>query len=150
MTVSGFGRGLLIAGGLVSLAAVAAALLLIGSPGAQRESRLDAARVRDLARIEALAAQQLRRDGTLPASLDALRGEARRVDPLTGLPYGYAVVDARTLRLCATFATDSGDALRQAEPWMHRDWPHGPGDACFERTIARDADDATGVPAQLQ
>lgn len=137
MTVSGYGRGLLVAGGLVALLAVGTVLVLIGSPSAQRESRLDAARIRDLVRIEQLVNTHARRENALPASLAALGGNARVVDPVSGLAYGYTVVDPRTFRLCATFATDSRNALRQAEPWMQRDWQHPVGEACFDRTLER-------------
>ena len=143
MNVSTFGRGLIIAGAVVIAAAVAAVLLLTGSPAAQREAKLDAVRVRDLVRIEQVAGRQLRDEGSLPATLDGLRdGELQRVDRVTGAPYGYTVTGPRSLRLCANFATDSRDVLRAAEPWMRRDWPHGVGETCFERTLARDADAA--------
>ena len=139
MTVSGYGRGLLIAGGVVSLLAVGAVLALIGSPSAQRESRLDAARIRDLVHIEQLVNTHARRGNALPPSLEALGGNARLVDPVSGLAYGYTVVDPATFRLCATFATDSRNALRQAEPWMQRDWQHPVGETCFDRTLEQAA-----------
>ncbi|MCD9028822.1 hypothetical protein LDO26_11450 [Luteimonas sp. BDR2-5] len=140
MNVQAFGRWLIVAGALVIAAAVAAVLVLTGSPAAQRDAKLDAMRVRDLARIEQVAGQHLRRDGSLPATLDDLHdGELQRADRVTGAPYGYTVTGPRSLRLCAHFATDSSDVLRAAEPWMRRDWPHGIGEACFERTLATGA-----------
>ncbi|NYZ61231.1 hypothetical protein [Luteimonas deserti] len=138
MTVSGYGRGLLIAGGLVSLLAVGAALVLIGSPASQREARLDAARVRDLVAIERRVNAHAQREHALPASLSALDPGGRIVDPASGATYGYTVIDARRFRLCARFATDSRDALRQAEPWIQQEWQHGVGETCFDRTLERD------------
>ncbi len=135
--VTRFGRALIIAGGLVSVAAVVVAVALTGSPGAARASKLDAARVHDLVRIEEAVALQRERDGALPASLDAVRGgDLRRHDPVSGLPYGYRVLDARRIELCATFATDTADTVRQAEPWLRRDWPHTAGPVCFVRALS--------------
>lgn len=131
------GTWLLAAGGLASVAAVAAVVLLTGTPGAQRLARLDATRVQDLARIEQAALNQLRREGAAPATLDAVRGvDLRRSDPVTGAPYGYRLIAPGRLQLCAVFATDSTDLLRQAAPGTHRDWPHGQGETCFERHLA--------------
>ncbi len=145
MSSAAFGRWLLLAGAVISVLAVGAALVLIGSPSAQRESRLDAARIRDLAQIEALATQHLQLEGRLPASLAALTHPARTIDPVSGTSYGYTVIDARTLRLCATFTTDSSNGLRQTEPWRHPDWHHARGDTCFTRRIERRGRDAAAV-----
>lgn len=136
MNVSSFGRGLIVAGALVSAAAVVATLLLTGTPGAQRDARLDAARVRDLRAIEQAAGEHLRRRQRLPDTLEDVPGvDLRRRDPVTGAAYGYRVLAPDLLELCAMFATDNGRPLRQIEPWMRRDWPHTAGRVCFERQL---------------
>lgn len=136
MNVARFGRGLVVAGGLVSAAAVVVTLILIGTPGAQRDARLDAARVRDLRAIEQAAGAHLLRRKTLPESLDAVPGvDLRRTDPVTGAAYEYRVLGPDLLELCAVFATDNAQPLRQVEPWMRRDWPHTAGRVCFERQL---------------
>jgi len=128
------GRVLIVVGGMASVAAVATAMLLIGSPSAQRQARMDAARVHDLRRIEQAATQQLERDGVLPDTLTAIDGpDLRRVDPGTGAPYDYRVLAPGRMELCAHFATDNRDPLRQVEPGLRAEWPHGAGRACFER-----------------
>lgn len=140
------GRALIVAGGVASVAAVATALLLIGSPSAQRQARMDAARVHDLRRIEQAAAHQLERDGVLPDTLAAIDApDLRRADPATGAPYGYRVLAPGRLQLCAHFATDNRDPLRQVEPGLRAEWPHGAGEGCFERRVELPA--AQAVPA---
>lgn len=136
MNVSRLGRGLVIAGGLLAAATVAAALWLIGSPGAQRDARLDTARVRDLRAIEQAAGNHLRQNGALPATLADVPGaDLRRTDPVTGAAYGYRVKASDRIELCALFVSDNGHPLRQVEPWVRRDWPHAAGLACFERRL---------------
>ncbi|MDR6992129.1 hypothetical protein [Luteimonas sp. 3794] len=138
MNVSRFGRGLVIAGGLVAAVTVVASLWLTGSPGAQRDARLDTVRVRDLRAIEQAAGTHLRENGALPAKLADVPGaDLRRVDPVTGAAYGYRVIAPDGVELCAVFAADNGQPLRQIEPWVRRDWPHVAGPACFERRLDR-------------
>ncbi|KLI98724.1 hypothetical protein [Luteimonas sp. FCS-9] len=143
MSAATLGRALIVAGGVASVAAVATALLLIGSPSAQRQARLDATRVHDLLRIEQAAMRQLARDGALPATPAAIDApDLRRADPDTGAPYGYRVLAPDRVELCAHFAVDNRDPLRQVEPWLRAEWPHGPGRACFARRV-----DGQAVPA---
>ncbi|MGO3128489.1 MAG: hypothetical protein ACTIJY_10560 [Luteimonas sp.] len=136
MNVSRFGRALVIVGALVATVTVATTLWLTGSPGTQRDARLDTARVRDLRAIEQAAGTHLRRDGALPATLADVPGaDLRRADPVTGAAYGYRVLAPDLLELCAVFIADNAHPLRQVEPWVRRDWPHAAGAACFERRL---------------
>ncbi|MBB3342375.1 hypothetical protein [Luteimonas sp. RC10] len=146
MSAATLGRVLIVAGGVASVAAVATALLLIGSPSAQRQARMDAMRVHDLRRIEQAATRQLERDGVLPDTLAAIDApDLRRADPSTGAPYGYRALTRGRIELCADFATDNRDPLRQVEPGLRAEWPHGIGRVCFERRA--DLPAAPAVPA---
>ena len=143
MSGKGAGRMLVIAAAIAIVAAVVAAIAVIGTPTQQRASRLDARRVQDLQRVEAAIDEYARRLDALPPTLDALaRGTDRTLalaDPQTGVRYGYEAGEARRFRLCADFTTDSRIAVRQAEPWLGEDWQHPAGRHCFQRRLGPDA-----------
>lgn len=131
------GRSLAIAASAVVIATLVAAMLLLGSPESQRESRLDRKREQDMESI-ALAINTRAREGKpLPASLEVLSSEpGLRLavsDPQTRAPYVYAITGSDRYRLCAVFATDTGDASRRG--WVDQDWLHGAGRHCFERRV---------------
>jgi len=114
-------------------AAVAAGLVMMGSPSEARSRRLDARRVADLAQIARNVDVFWSRRAQLPSSLDELNTELglrlSPSDPETGAPYGFRPLDGNRYELCATFAGPSeGEPLRQAE----RFWVHGRGLVCFE------------------
>ena len=74
----------------------------------------------------------------LPPDLAALAAEpgARLAiaDPVSGAPYGYAIIEARSYEVCATFTTDtaqSGDVTG----WPGEVWSHDVGPQCFERKV---------------
>lgn len=132
------GRGLLVAGAVAMVAAVVAAIVVMGGPGAQRAARLDDRRIDDLVRLQSRIERHAKDEGALPADLAALSRRdgvrLRDVGP-DGEPYRYEAVDARRYRLCATFATDdTGDAAATA-PWRDAEWRHPAGEHCFVRTV---------------
>lgn len=141
MSGPGRGRVLVIAAGVAIAATVTAALLVTGLPDAQRQLRLDERRVQDLGRIERAVQAHVRQRDALPATLEGL-GEAtgRRlslVDPGTGARYGYSVAAPHRYRLCAVFATDSGE---RAAGDVMEGWAHPAGAHCFERRVDADGD----------
>lgn len=91
---------------------------IVGSPGVERDRRLDEVRVSDLRNIQ----QEVRYisvDSTqlqpvlkeaLPATLKDVQARAvytqpNTVDPVTGVSYDYTVKGSSTIELCATFST---------------------------------------------
>jgi len=118
----------------VVIAAVAASLIVIGSPEKQRELRFDDVRSRDLAQIVTGVRSYFSSHQALPPTLDALRGPGVRVpqDPRTGAPYEYAVLGPARYRLCADFQAKAQDV----SPWRAAEWRHGKGYNCFEHEIA--------------
>lgn len=144
MSDGGRGRLLVIVAAVAVAATVAAAVMVIGSPMAQRASKLDARRVADLRRIETAIGEHAKLHDALPRDLGALLPGAGRtlatVDPETGAAYGYEAVDRRRYRLCADFTTDSRDPVRQAEPVYDDTWLHPAGRHCFERRLERHAE----------
>jgi hypothetical protein len=114
-------------------AAVAAGLVLMGSPGEARARRLDARRVSDLAQIARNIDLFWTRRAELPATLAELSGElglgALPVDPETGNAYRYSRLEGSHYEICAEFARESaGEPPGPAA----RFWVHGRGLACFE------------------
>jgi type II secretory pathway pseudopilin PulG len=120
-------------------AAVIAAVVTIGPPSAQRERRLDAARISDLESIQNAVAAYVERHAALPADLPALAREPGYAlsiaDPQTGAPYVYQVTGATSYRLCASFTTDTAREGRDERPdyTYSVDWAHGAARQCFER-----------------
>lgn len=121
---------------LVVVATIVAAIVVLGPPGKQRQLRLDERRVADLIGIKNAVATYVRQHEALPSDLAALAKlpgvRIKQADPETGASYEYAVVDERSYRLCAVFATKSeGD--RVAPPYFETGWAHEAGRQCFER-----------------
>jgi type II secretory pathway pseudopilin PulG len=131
------GRWLLVAAAVVIVAAVAGAIAVIGTPGTQRQLRMDDRRVDDLRQIEAAAREYRKRTGTLPEGLDVLvaqPGVALSIaDPETAAPYGYRRLAGDRFSLCAVFATDTAVRRDDRRQWTGTQWAHGAGRHCFER-----------------
>jgi hypothetical protein len=117
------------------LAAIAIALVYVGSPGEARQRRFDERRVSVLTEIVTSLDRYWSANARLPASVEeAARGGAASVprDPETGEPYGYRVLDDRRYELCATFARPSDDppALNEL-PFR----AHAAGRQCFTMSV---------------
>ena len=95
--------------GIAALSAglVVAALALTGGPVHARQEYRDNIRMRDLREIARHVGCAVEGStGPLPASPEAVAGcgnPPRMLDPYTGQPYRYEVLDLRTVRLCAGF-----------------------------------------------
>src|SRR5579863_1021787 len=96
-------------------AAVIGAIAVMDSPTVQRQRKMDARRVEDLAGIKrSIDAYWLRRSALAPGRLElppdlVALGKEPGVqfaagDPETGTPYAYEVTGRETYRLCAVFA----------------------------------------------
>ncbi len=128
------GGALAITASLVVAAAIVAGFVLLGSPSEQRAIQLDLRRVSDLNRLENLVQTYFGMTQHLPVSLDELVREfaaqgAERLDPVTGEPYGYRVVDGKHYELCATFDRPALEA-----PYVN-EWLHRAGRRCFIRQV---------------
>src|SRR5262249_13903868 len=95
----------------VVFGAIAAGLIIVGSPGKERMGRLDERRVRDLVGISRAVNGYWTKNARLPSSLDELLespgADVESRDPLTGQPYLYGVVGGKSYELCADFQRDS-------------------------------------------
>lgn len=113
------------------LAAIAIALVYVGSPGEARQRRFDERRVGDLTEIVTSLDRYWAASTRLPASLEeAAKGGAASVprDPETGEPYGYRALDDRRYELCATFARPSDELPGINQPPFRA---HTTGRQCF-------------------
>lgn len=129
-------RGLLVVAVLVVAGCIAYALTLTGSPGSQRDMRLDDRRVSDLSNIAENIDRYWELNGELPGSFDDMPGPTYYVtsvrDPDTGAPYEYRVLEAPHYELCAVFSTDTDDSPQRIRPFGERAWDHREGRHCFE------------------
>lgn len=133
-------RLLLAAAIVVMLGAIVAGLYVLGSPGHQRDLRLDQRRVDDLAVLSRAIDGYAKLHTTLPADLRTLDlgPDATRFteDPVTAAAYGYAVTGTRNYRLCATFAAATppvevtGFGAMPTLDGVRR--PHPAGPHCFD------------------
>lgn len=116
-------------------AAIATALVRVGSPGDARERRFDERRVSDLSEIAASLDRYWATNTALPASLEeAAQGGAASVprDPESGEAYGYRALDERRYELCATFARPSDESPGINEPPFRG---HASGRQCFAMPV---------------
>ena len=123
-------------GAAVAIVSMLAALYVAGSPFRQRQLRLDAHRVGDLRAIQQTVEIYFEREGTVPATLEALADNPATFlqntsDPVTGRPYRYARVDDMTYTLSAEF--DLPSPPEQEQPAWNRDgfFKHGAGEQSF-------------------
>ena len=131
-------RGLVIAAVVVVVATIGYSIYAIGTPGQQRDIRLDQQRIDDLRSISHNVDRYLELNEEMPASLTDLLGPQYFVqsieDPESGAPYEYRVFDGTDYELCAIF--DAAHPERKAEPryFYETIWDHGPGRTCFALT----------------
>jgi len=123
------------------LGSIVAGFGVLGSPGMQRDLRLDNERVRDLQQIQMRVVDYWQRKQELPATLDgleeALLSYTNSTDPETEKPYEYTPLAEKTFELCATFAQES-KAKEYPRMYGGETWQHDAGRVCFERTIDSD------------
>lgn len=138
------GRWLAIAASVVVVATVAVAIVVMDSPSAQREAKLDSRRVDDLVHIVRGIDNYVKAHGTLPPDLATLAGEPGQrlsiTDPVDGTPYGYEATGERSFRLCAGFATDTARTPAAGVRWSADEWNHDVGPQCFDRKVKRKPD----------
>jgi type II secretory pathway pseudopilin PulG len=119
--------------GLLVVAAVAAGLVLLGSPREARLHRLDDQRLSAIQALSNTVAAYSQAHKALPDTLEQVAADQNWLtpsalrDPETGAPYEYRKTGQAAYELCARFATTTDDDVP-----LH--WRHGPGRACFSQT----------------
>ena len=131
-----FVRALLIVVVLVVAGCVVYALTLTGSPGSQRDMRLDERRVSELSNIAMNIDLFWDLNRELPDDFDDMPSPTYYVDsvddPVTGVRYEYRVLEAPRYELCAVFSTDTTGAVHGDRGFSERRWDHQEGRNCFE------------------
>ena len=131
-------RGLVIAAVVVVVAVVGYSIYVVGTPGQQRDVRLDQERIEDLRSISLNIDTYLELNEEMPASLFDLLGPQYYVrsieDPDTGAPYEYRIIDETDYELCAVFNAASPERQADRRPFSETIWDHGPGRTCFALT----------------
>ncbi len=89
---------------------------LMNEKVAERDApgRADDRRLEDLQRIADAAVEIYKKDGALPQSLDEVRKKARNIrtaDPQTFEIYGYRVIDATKIEVCARLREEHPGAV---------------------------------------
>ena len=125
---------------VIVVAGVGYGIFLMGSPGQQRDLRLDERRIDDLSSLSSNIDTYWKINGELPPSLAEMTGPRYFVrsieDPETGAPYEYRFTGAGAgeeakYELCAVFATDSAERREPNRPFSESAWDHGAGRTCF-------------------
>jgi hypothetical protein len=134
------GGVLLVVATTAVVSAVVVGISVLGTPAAQRQQKLDSARVDDLAAIERLTGRFVILHKELPLDLASLAREpgfaVRTHDPESGVPYDYQILSAESYRLCATFNARSSEPTSFGAPVQPpgTTWAHDSGRQCFTRS----------------
>ena len=135
-------RGLVILAVVVVVAIVGYSIYVVGTPGQQRNVRLDEQRVDDLRNISGNIDRYHEINGEMPATLSDLvdpRYHVRStVDPQTGAMYEYRTLDGAGYELCAVFSAESPGRGDERRPFWESAWDHGAGRTCFELRVEGD------------
>ncbi len=131
-------RGVVIGAVVIIVAAVGYAIFLMGTPGQQRDIRLDRQRVSDLQNIAHNIDTYLDLNETMPGRLEDMIGPQYYLqsieDPETGVRYEYRVTADTDYELCADFATESSERESDRRAFSESVWDHGAGRTCFQLT----------------
>lgn len=121
--------------------AVITGLFMLGPPVEERRRKLDARRVADLRGAARAVDRYWTTRYALPPSLEALSEERdislSLLDPETGQPYQYRVLEGDAYELCANFSQDDLEDKRTTlSPAIGSErfspfWAHGAGRHCY-------------------
>lgn len=130
---------------------VGAEFIIVGTPGEQRNQRLDQRRVDDLQNLQNQVVSYWIQKEKIPQNAEELEDDISgfRVprDPETGEPYEYRPTGALSFEVCAVFAasqkTERPDYFFPVKPAprtpavgnFSQNWSHGAGRTCFSRAI---------------
>ena len=131
------GHWIALAASIVSGVTVVCAIVVMGTPAEQRQAKLDASRVRQLSSLAAAIDNYAALHDRVPPSLPGLDGAGEWLsitDPDNGSPYAYEKTGDHSYRLCAVFATTTGQAPDdRGEAGFDGRWAHRAGRYCFDR-----------------
>lgn len=135
-------RGFAVVATLLTLFTLGWGFVLVGSPATERQRKFDERRIEDLGAIRDeianivlgdlrhLPPEERKQQRPLPRTLQEVVSAAKErrpeiVDPRTGEPYVYDVLDDTRFRLCAVFQFERNESYDVL-------WNHPSGRHCFE------------------
>ncbi len=128
-----YGKPILVVATSVVVVSVIVGIIVIGSPSEGRFQQLDSGRIADLRGVMDATDLFWSRNERLPSSLAELAEDPRTsintVDPGSGQPYSYRILEEESYELCTTFDRQSDDPSARSTTDF---WRHGPGRQCFE------------------
>ncbi len=128
-------RALLGAVVIVVVAALGYSMFLFGTPGEQRDLRLDQERVSNLSRIARNVNTYWNLNGTLPGSFEDMSGSRFTIrsvnDPESNDRYEYNALGDADYELCAVFSTNTDKSRDPRREFSDTAWGHGIGRTCF-------------------
>ncbi len=128
-----YGKPILVVATSVVVVSVIVGIIVIGSPSEGRFQQLDSGRIADLRGVMEATDLFWSRNERLPSSLAELAEDPRTtvntVDPGSGQPYSYRILDEERYELCTTFDRQSDELPARSTVDF---WRHGPGLQCFE------------------
>ena len=131
------GRVLLPVAVIAVVGCIVYALVLLGTPGGQRDTRLDEQRVSNLSNIAHNIDLYWELNGELPSDLNEMSGPRYYVDrvddPETGEPYEYRALESPRYELCAVFSSDTTGLPHGDRRFSELRWEHQEGRNCFEQ-----------------
>ena len=134
---------------LVVIAGLGYSIFLMGTPGQQREIRLDRERVEHLSNISDNIDVYWGLNGELPRSMNDMAGSRYYIqsieDPETGIPYEYNITGEAEYELCAVFAAGADRRGYPDRRFSEKAWDHGAGKTCFPLE-AKSIDAPPGAP----
>jgi hypothetical protein len=126
---------------VVTVVSIIFGFIVIGSPTQARYKKFDQTRVSNLQSLTSEVAGFWRTKGALPKTLDEVSYFMGKIptDPVTGVSYGYSVIDERRFSLRAKFDIETPKNKANTEPLYYGynsvgivDWSHGVGEKCFQ------------------
>ena len=147
---------------IVALGGIIAGFFIVGTPGEQRNRRLDEDRVNDLQMVQSEVINYWVQKEELPVQLsdlqDSITGFVPPTDPVSKQSYEYIVLNELSFELCAEFGSqnlDEKDRMLERNYYMNdkynQNWTHDVGRVCFIRDIDPELykDKEIGMPGEI-
>lgn len=130
---------------VLTIANIAIGVSIVGTPGYQRNHKLDKTRISNLQNLDGAVKSYYREKNSFPSNLEDLSKSSSQGlsaydsyynyyhDPQSREPYAYKVLSPTSFQLCANFATEQ----RQSDKsyYSASDWSYKPGTVCFDRKV---------------
>ena len=121
---------------LLVVACLGYSMFLLGTPGEQRNLRLDEERRSNLRNISHNVDLYWELNGQLPENFEDMSGQRYSIhsihDPESNEIYEYQMFEGTTYELCAVFSADSSESKIAYGTFSDQAWDHREGRHCFQ------------------